>query len=154
MINNLYKQGAFLTVGDEDKKNTMTISWGSVGFMWNRPIFMVMVRESRYSNEFLDLGESYTVSIPVNNEMKEALTICGSKSGRDIDKEKAANIKFIPAKKVRTPVVEGCEKYFECKIMFKQEINLDNMNSDIKELYYRDGESKHILYFGEIVEEY
>jgi flavin reductase (DIM6/NTAB) family NADH-FMN oxidoreductase RutF len=154
MINNLYKQGAFLTVGDENKYNTMTISWGSVGLMWRKPMFMVMVRESRYSNEFLSLGKSYTVSIPRENEMKVELGICGSKSGRDIDKQKEANLKYIPAKEVKTPVVDGCGKYYECNIVFKQEMNLDNMSSEMREQFYNPSETKHVLYFGEIVKEY
>ena len=154
MINNLYKQGAFLTVGDENKYNTMTISWGSVGLMWRKPMFMIMVRESRYSNEFLSLGKSYTVSIPKTGEMKVELGICGSKSGRDIDKEKEANLKYIPAKGVKTPVVDGCGKYYECNIVFKQEMNLDNMSSEMREQFYNPSETKHVLYFGEIVKEY
>jgi flavin reductase (DIM6/NTAB) family NADH-FMN oxidoreductase RutF len=154
MIENLYKQGAFLTVGDKDKYNTMTISWGSVGLMWRKPMFIAMVRESRYSSEFLELGKSYTVSIPRENEMKEALGICGSKSGRDIDKEKEANIKIVPSKKVEAPRVEGCEKYYECKIVFEQEMNLENMSKEMKEQFYNASETKHVFYFGEIVAEY
>lgn len=153
-FDNLYKKGAFLTVGDKNKANTMTISWGSIGFMWRKPIFMAMVRESRYSNEFLDLGKEYTISIPFEGNKKEALAICGSKSGRDIDKEKMAGIKFIPSKKVEAPIIEGCEKYYECKILFKQEMNLENMNEEIIKSCYGEGETKHILYFGEIVSEY
>lgn len=154
MIETLYKQGAFLTVGDENKYNTMTISWGSVGLMWRKPTFIVMVRESRYSNEFLDLGKSYTVSIPKEGEMKTALVICGSKSGRNVDKEKEAHIKIIKSKEVAAPIVEGCEKYYECKIVFKQEMNLDNMSSEMREQFYNASETKHVFYFGEIVAEY
>ena len=152
-IDTLYKEGAFFTVGDENKANTMTISWGSVGYMWRKPVFMALIRTSRYSNEFLDLAKTYTVSIPEYGEMKKALTICGTKSGRDIDKEKEANIKFVPGKTVKTPVIEGCKKYYECKIVFKQEIDLDNMSDEIKDKFY-NGEAKHILYFGEIVDNY
>ena len=154
MIENLYKQGAFLTVGDKEKYNTMTISWGSVGLMWRKKMFIAMVRESRYSSEFLDLGKSYTVSIPRENEMKEALGICGSKSGRDIDKEKEANIKIVKSKEVQAPIVYGCEKYYECKIVFKQEMDLNNMSDEMKEQFYNASETKHVFYFGEIVAEY
>ena len=97
-FDNFYTKGALLTVGDENKANTMTISWGTVGFMWRRPMFVVMVRESRYSNEFLEVGKTYTVSVPFDGAMKEALKVCGTKSGRDIDKKKEAKIKYIPSK--------------------------------------------------------
>lgn len=153
-FDNLYKKGAFFTVGDDKKANTMTISWGSVGFMWRKPMFMALIRTSRYSNEFLELGANYTISIPYGDKMKKALSICGTKSGRDIDKEKEANIKFIPGKSVKTPVIEGCEKYYECKVVLKQEMDFDNLNTEIKDTCYAEGEAKHILYFGEILKEY
>lgn len=154
-MDNLYKSGAFLTCGNKENANTMTISWGSVGYIWRKPIFMALVRETRYTKKFLDSNDNYTVSIPFNENMKSALTICGTKSGRNIDKEKEAHIKFISSKSVKSPIIDGCNQYYECKIMFKQEMNLDNINPEIKEKFYgHQGESKHVLYFGEILENY
>lgn len=152
-INNLCTRGTFLTVSNEDKVNTMTISWGSVGFMWRKPMFMALVRESRYSNEFLKNGATYTVSIPYSDEMKKALSICGTKSGRECDKEKEADIKFINSKEVSTPIIEGCDKYYECKVVFSQVIDLDSMDEEIVNKFYADGD-KHILYFAEIIQSY
>ena len=60
----LHKQGAFLTAKVDDKVNTMTISWGSVGFMWGKPVFMALIRPQRYTNEFIEKSNSFTVSIP------------------------------------------------------------------------------------------
>ena len=153
-FDSFYTKGAFLTVGDKNKANTMVISWGTVGFMWRKPMFVAMVRESRYSNEFLEVGKSYTVSIPFGDSMKEALKICGTKFGRDIDKEKEANIKFIPSKTVDAPIIEGCDKYYECKIVFKQEMDLSNMPEDMVNTFYKEGETKHIFYYGEILTQY
>jgi len=153
-MDNLFKQGAFLTAGDTKKANTMTVSWGSIGFMWKKPVFMALVRQTRYTKEFLDNGNEFTISIPYGDEMKKALGICGSKSGRDVDKEDIANIKLIMGKKVKTPVVEGCNKYYECKVVFKQDMDLDNIDEEIKAQCYKDGETEHTLYFGEIVEQY
>lgn len=153
-FDNFYTKGALLTVGDEKKANTMTISWGTVGFMWRKPMFVIMVRASRYSNEFLEVGKTYTVSVPFDGAMKEALKICGTKSGRDTDKEKEAGLKYIPSKEIKTPIVEGCSKYYECKVVFKQEMNLDNMPEDMKNSFYGEGETKHIFYYGEILAQY
>lgn len=153
-MDNLYRGGAFFTVGDNNKANTMTISWGSIGFMWKKPMFMALIRESRYSNEFLGKNKTYTISIPYSGSMKEALKICGTKSGRDINKEKEAGIKFVSSKLVEAPIVEGCKRYYECKIVFKQEMNLDNIDEKIKETCYPEHETKHILYFGEILTQY
>ncbi len=153
-LDNLHINGAFLTGGDLKNANTMTISWGSVGFMWRRPVFMALVRESRYTNEFLKSGETFTVSIPYEGKLKEALKICGSKSGRDVDKEELANIKFIKSKSVETPVIEGCDRYYECKILYKNEMDLNSFDKDLAEQFYNGENIGHILYFGEIIEEY
>jgi flavin reductase (DIM6/NTAB) family NADH-FMN oxidoreductase RutF len=82
------QKGAFLTVKLEDKVNTMTIAWGSLGFMWNKPVFIAMVRYSRYTYELIDKAEDFTISLPLQGQLKKALGLCGSKSGRDIDKIK------------------------------------------------------------------
>lgn len=146
--------GAFLTAGDDKNFNTMTISWGSIGFMWRKPVFMVLVRESRYTNEFMKSGENFTVSIPYGNNKAEALKICGTKSGRDIDKEKESGIKFIKSRNVKTPIIEGCEKYYECRIVFRNTMDLNYFDKEFAKTFY-NGETKgHVLYFGEIIEEY
>ena len=109
---------------------------------------------ARNLHEFLEVGKTYTISVPFDGAMKEALKICGTKSGRDTDKEKEARFKYIPSKEIKTPIVEGCSKYYECKVVFKQEMNLDNMPEDMKNSFYGEGETKHIFYYGEILAQY
>ena len=99
-MKHLTTRGAFLTVKDDTGVNTMTIAWGYIGYSWNKPFFVAMVRPQRYTFEFLKTAKDYTISIPFSDDMKEALTICGTKSGKDIDKEKEANINQILAKAV------------------------------------------------------
>ena len=118
-------------------------------------MFMALVREERYTNELLELDGEYTISIPFSTEMKDALSICGTKSGRDIDKEKEANIQFTKSKKLETPIVDKCNHYYECKIVFKQPMELENLKAELDETFYKKASGgKHILYFGEIIESY
>jgi flavin reductase (DIM6/NTAB) family NADH-FMN oxidoreductase RutF len=149
-LDNLHKQGAFLTVKGQDKENTMTISWGSIGFMWQRPVFIAMVRKSRYTFELIEKADSFTVSIPSGSEMKNALITCGTKTGRDINKQEAAGIKFMPAQTVDSPIVEGCNMYYECKIVYKQPMDKALLFPDIQNSMYSD-DDYHTLYYGEIV---
>ena len=149
----LYKQGAFLTVNNGNETNTMTISWGTIGFMWKKPIFMTLVRPQRYTNEFISKSDDFTISIPYGNELKKALSICGTKSGRDIDKEKEANISFVSAKGVNSPVVDCCNMYYECKVLYKHELKTAELPEEIRNACYSQGDT-HILYYGEIVECY
>ena len=145
------KNGAFLSARSGTKINTMTISWGYVGIMWNKPYFMVMVRPHRYTNELLSDGEDFTVSIPFGSDLNKELGICGTKSGRDIDKSEI--VEFIPSKAIKSPVVKGCDMYYECKIRYRQLMDGDKFPEDIKSENY-PLKDYHYMYFGEIIESY
>lgn len=149
----LHTKGAFLTVKSGDKVNTMTISWGNIGFEWNRPIFTVLVRKSRYTYDFMEKSDNFTVSIPLSVDLKNALAICGSKSGRDIDKFKECNLTLEKSKAVETPIIGDCELHYECKIVYKQEMNPVLLSKDIVESSYKT-DDYHTIYYGEIVETY
>lgn len=152
-MEHLSSRGAFLTVkGSNGTVNTMTISWGYVGFSWQKPFFVAMVRPSRYTRELIETAESYTVSIPYHENMAKALGICGSTSGRNSNKEEAAGIRFVPAKLVDTPVVDDCDLYFECALTYIDTVHTQKLPNGLREAHYSD--DHHDLYYGEIVETY
>ncbi|MEN6327769.1 MAG: flavin reductase family protein, partial [Syntrophomonas sp.] len=74
-------KGAFLSVRSGEEINTMTIGWGAIGFMWQKPVAVVLVRYSRYTYELLQKAQEFTLSIPLDSEMKKPLAIAGSSSG-------------------------------------------------------------------------
>jgi flavin reductase (DIM6/NTAB) family NADH-FMN oxidoreductase RutF len=152
-MENLHKRGAFLTVKNGDKVNTMTISWGSIGYEWARPTFTVMIRQSRYTHELIENSDEFTVSIPLSDELKNALAICGTKSGRDCDKMSEANISLREAKMTKTPVISGNSLHYECKIVFKQHMDSKCIHGDILNSSYKNGDL-HTIYYGEILECY
>jgi flavin reductase (DIM6/NTAB) family NADH-FMN oxidoreductase RutF len=145
-------KGAFLTTMAGDKLNTMTIGWGSIGFIWRKPVFMAMVRPSRYTYEIIEKSNEFTVSIPFK-EMKQELALCGTKSGRSIDKFKAAGLLTNPGKKIATPVIADCGLHYECKIIFKQAMSQAQLEPSYQASCYANGDY-HILYFGEIMATY
>jgi len=144
-------QGAFLTAGDSGKNNVMTIAWGGIGFMWGKPVFTVMVRPSRHTHKFMASGE-FTVSLPLAG-MKDALALCGSKSGRDIDKVKAAGLTLRAGSKVATPVVDGCGLYYECRVVYQYDMVPGQLDKGFNAQWYKDGDH-HTVYIGEIVAAY
>ena len=148
-LEQLSGRGAFLTVGT-DNPNTMTIGWGSLSVYWGKDIFIVPVRESRYSYGIIDKTEEFTVSVPLNGSKNDALAICGSKSGRDIDKYQAAGLTLAKGKEVKVPVVADCDIYYECKILYKTDILKEGLPEEIIDKAYPKGDF-HRLYFGEIV---
>lgn len=152
-IDLIKEKGAFLTIKDDDKVNTMTIGWANIGYQWRMPIFSVMVRKSRYTYELIEKASEFTVSIPVDVNLKKELTFCGSKSGRDVDKIKECNLKLEKGKKIETPIIDNCEMHFECKILYKEAMVKENLSEDIKDKFYKDGDY-HTFYYAKILDCY
>ncbi|MBP2626870.1 MAG: flavin reductase domain protein FMN-binding protein [Firmicutes bacterium] len=151
-ITEILSKGAFLTTEVDGVVNTMTIAWGSVGFMWGKPVFMAMVRPSRFTYQCIKKSGQFTISIPFK-DMSAALGICGSQSGRDTDKLAAANLTTVPGKKISTPVIADCGLHYECKVVYKQEMSAELLATDLQEKWYASG-NYHTLFFGEILTTY
>ena len=131
-----------------DKFNTMTISWGGLGTIWGKPVATVYVRTSRYTHEFMDAKDFFTVSF-YPESCKQILGVLGSKSGRDMDKMKESGL---------TPVQAGGSMSFKeaevtlvCRKLFKQQLDVANMLEDVAKAMY-EGQAPHDMYIGEIVD--
>ena len=155
-MQNLSISGGFLSSKNIDGKiNTMTISWGFIGYMWNKPHFIALVRPQRFTDSIMKNADSFTISIPYDkappyNPMRKELVVCGSKSGFDIDKSGVVN--FIDAKAVSSPVVADCAMYYECKIVYRDALDGNEIPSEINKKFYDN--DWHNIYIGEIVETY
>ncbi len=143
--------GAFLVTGEE--ANPMTIGWGQFGVVWGKPTLTVLVRHSRYSEKLLRENGSFTVSFPAPGTMREALGVCGSRSGRDTDKKALAGLDTVPAKVNGIPGIAGCAIHFECRTMLRSEFPLDTLDKALYDRFYAKGDD-HVLYFGEILAAY
>ncbi len=145
------KPGVFLSAERDGERNTMTIGWGYAGIMWGKPYFMALVRPSRHTHGMIQETGVFTVSVPKAGALAEELLVCGTKSGRDINK--AEVVSFAPGKSVAAPVVDGCRLYFECKVDYAQELIKEKMPQDVVKNMYGDN-SFHTMFFGEIVDYY
>lgn len=146
-------QGAFLTVKSGEKINTMTIGWGSMGCIWNKPIMMVMVRYSRYTHELIKEAPDFSVSVPLDGHQKKALAGTGTTSGRDIDKFSVYDLSAKPAKSIESPVIDDCGLIYECRILYKHAMDPGLLDAALDNKFYKDHDY-HVLYYGEIVNHY
>lgn len=153
IVTQLGQGGAFLTVAQNDKVNTMTVGWATLGRMWNKPICVVPVRFSRHTRQLIEKAESFTLSVPLDAALKDALAYCGTNSGRNVDKFKECGLKQRPGTAVDSPAIEGCDIVVECQIVHKQSLEPLNLAPEIKEKWYAD-EDYHILFYGEAVKVY
>lgn len=147
----LHKQWALLAAGHEDNFNMMTVSWGALGVIWQKPSATVYVRQSRYTKEFIDGNEYFTLTF-LRDGCREQLGVLGSKSGRDMDKMKDSGL---------TPVfMDGCPTFAEaelvlvCKKLYAVDMPLENfVYPEIAKENYPTGDI-HTQYIGEIVAAY
>lgn len=152
-LEQLSQKGVFFTVKDGDKVNTMTIGWGSLSQYWGQEIFIAPIRHSRYTFELLKNSDEFTVSVPLNNQFDEALKICGTVSGRDGNKFEKASLQLKDAKEISTPVIDGCDIYYECKILSYSDLKKEDLDKEVQEKWYQNNDM-HRLYFAKIVTSY
>ena len=129
--------------------NAMTVAWGGLGVMWNRPIAMVVVRPTRYTYEFMERYPDFTLCrFPVDH--RDALQYCGSHSGRDGDKIAAARLTATAARRVGSPVFDEAELAVECRIIYSQDFDPGRFKDPAIERNY-PLKDYHRMYFGEIL---
>lgn len=147
------KKGILLTTKADGQVNTMTIGWGTLGIEWGRPVFVAYVRESRYTHEMLERCGEFTVNIPVESVDPKILGVCGTKSGRDMDKIRELNLTLEEPMNISVPGIKELPLTLECKILYRMEQTLDTIPQDIIERYYPNGDF-HYAYYGQIVGAY
>ncbi|HEY9113967.1 MAG TPA: flavin reductase, partial [Bacteroidales bacterium] len=121
------KQWFLLYSGDFEKKhfNTMTVSWGYFGIMWNKPIAVVVVRPTRFTFEFMEKYDTFTLS-SFNKSYKKDLNILGSKSGRDGDKIAETKLTVVPSTLVAAPTFKEAELIVECRKIYADDFEPEN----------------------------
>lgn len=146
--------GVYLNSRVADKINSMVIGWGQIGRIWNRQAFVAYVRVRRYTRELLDKNPEFTVSVPVNGQDRKAFEICGTKSGRDMDKIREAGLTAVPAEIVSVPAIREFPLTLECRVMYRQQQVAADLPEDIRAQFYSDETEDHVVYYGEIVSAY
>lgn len=144
------KDWMLITAGDESGFNTMTASWGGFGVMWNKNVVTVVVRPQRFTLEFLEKNEFFTLSF-FDGENKKALAYCGAHSGRDVDKAKETGLTpcFIDG----TTTFEQAKLTFVCKKLYSQQLDA-KLFIDEKLLENYPNNDYHIAFTAEIVKSY
>lgn len=136
-----------ITAGDANKCNTMTASWGGLGELWNKNVATIYVRPQRYTREFLDREDHFSLSF-FDERYRKALQLCGTKSGRDCEKIKEANL---------TPVFDAEAPYFQearlvlvCRKLYHTVLTPDGfVDQDVHDKNYPE-KDYHIMYIGEV----
>ena len=120
------KQWMLITAGSKDQFNTMTASWGGLGFLWNAPVAIIFLRPQRFTYRFVEESDCFTLSF-FESQYKDILNYCGSHSGKDVDKVKNSGL---------IPVYEesGCVYFEQAKLVLLCE-----------KIYFNDIDPAHFI---------
>ena len=143
------KEWMLITAGDEKKCNTMTASWGGVGIMWSKPVATAYIRDSRFTKEFVDNSDLFTLSF-LPEEKREALNICGRVSGRDVE-DKWAEAGLHSYYVDGTTAVEEAEMVLVCKKLYAQEMYPECFIETECDTKWYPQADYHTMYIAEIV---
>jgi flavin reductase (DIM6/NTAB) family NADH-FMN oxidoreductase RutF len=141
------KDWMLITAGTRESFNTMTASWGGMGVLWDKKVCFAFVRPTRYTFEFLEKSEFYTFSF-LEEQYRDILMYCGTKSGRDVNKVIETNL---------TPIFGNGTVFFaearlvmECRKIYVQDITPGNFLDQTMNEYYPK-KDYHRIYVGEII---
>ena len=141
--------GVFLCTSAAGQKNVMTIGWGGLTQFFSEPCFIAPVRDSRHSYSLLRKNGAFTVSIPLH-DMKRALMIAGTKSGREMDKFEGMGMTAAPAQQVLAPIIAECELHLECEPMGYLRMTPETLTDHIMGRWYATHDM-HTLFLGKVV---
>lgn len=138
-----------LAAGKEGDMNLMTIAWGTLGELWNKPIVTVYVSTSRYTYEFMEKNDYFTIThFPAS--MREKLQYLGTASGRDEDKVKGADL-TVEYTQLGNPIFAESDLAIECKKIYAEQFKADLLPLEIRQWYDDRAIGIHVAYVGEIV---
>ena len=146
-------KNALLTAGDKTGCNTMTIGWGQLGSIWNVPACTVYVRPERYTYQFMEKSGYFTVSI-IPSDRRDIARVCGSKSGREVDKAAECGLSVSYAEG-DAPYFEESELVLVCKKLYAQDLDDSHITDGgpIEKFYGKAG-NWHRMYIGQVVAAY
>ena len=138
-----------VTAGKPGDFNMMTASWGTMGILWNKPIAICFIRPQRYTRQFAEKYDYFTLSF-FEEKHRKILQICGSRSGRDIDKVEATGLSPLETS-IGNICYEQSRLFMECRKIYFGDIKDENFV--IPEIARRNYPTKdyHRFYIGEII---
>ena len=159
-------KGILLTTSCDNRINTMTIGWGTIGVEWGVPIFTTFVREQRHTAHNLTRTPQFTINCPLAAHTTADMKIvayAGAKSGRDVDKIAHLGLHTEAPQAISVPGLREFPLTLECRVIYRRKQDPDLIEARFKSAFYpqdvdsscpRSNRDYHIAFYGEIVAAY
>jgi flavin reductase (DIM6/NTAB) family NADH-FMN oxidoreductase RutF len=140
-----------ITAGNKQNFNTMTAAWGSFGFLWNLPVTQIYVRPQRYTFDFIEKNDCYTLCF-FDKSYKNILTFCGSHSGKNYDKINETGL--VPLEtNLGNIYFEQARLVIECRKIYYEDINPGHFLDRLIQRNYPN-KDYHRSYIGKVINAY
>ncbi len=150
LIRQIASDWMLVTAGDRQKFNTMTANWGGMGYLWNKHVVFVFVRPERYTYQFMENSDGFTLSF-FEEKYRDALNLCGAKSGRDCDKVAEASLTPHFTEQ-GYPVFREARMVLECRKLYAETLSKSSFIDDEPlKIHYSTKGGIHKMYIAEIV---
>lgn len=146
-FNKIGKEWMLITAGNGEKINTMTASWGAMGVMWGVNTVTVYIRQSRYTKEFIDNNDTFTISV-LGEQYRKALTLLGTVSGRDRDKIGESGL--TPCFLDNAPAFEEADMVMVCRKLYEGYMSPENFTAAENDAKWYSDKDYHTMYIAEI----
>ncbi len=149
------KKWFLIAAGNENGFNMMTAAWGFAGVMWGKNTFTAVIRPQRYTKEFVDSEDYFTVSF-FDEEYRKALSFCGSNSGRDVDKVSGTGLSplFLNNQDYSAVSFEEASLILVCRKAYVQKLDEGCFTFKENDEKWYPEKDYHVSYIGEIVKAY
>jgi flavin reductase (DIM6/NTAB) family NADH-FMN oxidoreductase RutF len=146
----MQRHGLLLSsLGEDGRPNVMTIGWGCPGIIWGKPVFVVLVRPSRFTFQNLEATGEFVVNVP-RDDMHETCLYCGTESGRDVDKFAERGLDIVEAERVRAPLIGQCVRHYECRVVHRNDVMEAALGAEIRQDAYAKGDF-HGVFYGQVL---
>lgn len=148
-IKNIGDEWMLITAGNNEKYNMMTASWGFAGVMWGEPMAIAAIRPQRYTMEFIEKEDYFTLSFYGDN--KKIHAVCGKESGRDVNKTEKTGLTPLFDAETKAPYFNEARLVLICKKVYTEKLDKNAfLDEDIKAKWYPN-EDYHTMFYGKII---
>lgn len=142
------KDWMLITAEKNGKVNTMTASWGGLGVMWDKNVAFIVIRPHRYTKEFVEHSDTFSLSF-LDNSFKKQLGYLGTVSGRDEDKIGKSGLTVVRSDNI--PYFDEANMVMLCKKLYAQEYKRECfIEKELNDKWYPNAD-QHMLYIAEVM---
>jgi flavin reductase (DIM6/NTAB) family NADH-FMN oxidoreductase RutF len=150
MLDRLSHPGLLLAASKPSGEvNVMTIGWGTLGIIWGLPIYCVLVRPSRYTYQFIEESQAFSVNVP-SDDMFSWVNVCGTRSGRNVDKFGEYDQTYCVSEMADTITLDGAIQVYECRVVHHNDVLPTALDAEVEAGSY-GGSDYHRIYYGQIM---